>query len=170
MTQEVTLSQEEMKEALDNFLIKSYIANGIIKATPKIVKKKLNINITKDILSDVVMSMRCALIELEIQAQCNLDNQEDFIKYYNRVSKMITSFDFSEYENMSIQELRSYLLVWDEQTNEVIKGEHLIKDKVKRACVGIYSLLKGGTCIYMDRSTNIIDQIKKLKLGGYLNE
>lgn len=177
-TKEVVLSQEEMVEALNNFLIKSYIANGTIKATPKSVKKELNFNITKDILSDEIMSMRCGGIEIEIQAQCELDNQYDFIEYYNKVSKKIKTFDFSKYESMSIEELRSYLLVYDENTDSsIVKGKNLIKDKVNRACVGVYSLLKGGTWIYAKKdskdevfNSNIDKMIERINEMNFNNE
>ncbi|SNR58957.1 hypothetical protein [Lutibacter flavus] len=179
-----TLTQEEMKKALNNFLIKSYIANGTIKATPLSVKKNLNFNIKKDILADEMMSVRCGGVDIEIQAQCELENQNDFLKYYDKVSKMITTFDFSKYESMSIEELRSYLLVWDENDdNYVVRGENLIKDKVKRACVGVYSLLKGGTWIYANKNSEdsenkffnsdideIIERINEMNFNGELSE
>jgi hypothetical protein len=181
--QKETLSQEEMKKALNNFLIKSYIANGTIKATPLSVKKNLNFNIKKDILADQMKWMRFG-VEIEIQEQCELENQNDFLKYYDKVSKMITTFDFSTYESMSIEELRSYLLVSDENDdNFVVRGEKLIKDKVKRACVGVYSLLKGGTWIYANKNSEdsennffnseidaIIERINEMNFNDELSE
>jgi len=173
-TKEVVLSQEEMVEALNNFLIKSYIANGIIKVTPKSVKKELNFNITKEILNDEIMSMRCCGIELEIQAQCELDNQNDFLKYYDKVSKKITTFDFSKYESMTIEELRSYLLVWDENViDSNVRGENLIKDKVERACVAVYSIPKGGTYISKNRDSdidNMLERISEMSVNNELSE
>jgi hypothetical protein len=112
--------------------------------------------------------MRCGGIEIEIQAQCELENQNDFLKYYDKVSKNITTFDFSKYENMSIEELRSYLLVWDENVSGcIVRGENLIKGKTKRACVGIYSLLKGGTYIYVNSDSE--DSKNKMMEGNKLN-
>lgn len=169
-TQKVVLSQEEMEEALNNFLIKSYIANGAIKVTPLTVKENLNIDIKKSILDDVVMSIRGG-IEIEIDAQCEICNQNDSLKFYDKVFKMIASFDFSKYENMSIEELRSYLLVWDENVISCnVRGENLIKDKVERACVAVYSIPKGGTYIYKNRDSDIDDMLKRISEMSVNNE
>jgi hypothetical protein len=182
-TQETVLSQKEMKNALHNFLIKSYIANGTIKATPLTVKKNLNFNIKQDMLADQMKWMRFG-VEIEIQEQCELENPKDFLKYYDKVSKMITTFDFSKYESMSIEELRSYLLVSDENDdNFVVRGENLIKDKVKKACIGVYSLPKGGSWIYANKNSEdsennftnsdideIIERINEMNFNDEISE
>ena len=146
-TKEVVLSQEEMGKALSNLLIKNFIANGTIKVTPYSVENELNFNITENILEDVIMSIREA-IEIEIDAQCEIGNEDVSLNYYEKVTKKIKSFDFSKYEDMSIEELRSYLIVWDENVSDsIVRGENLIKNKIDRACVGIYSIPKGGSYI-----------------------
>jgi hypothetical protein len=183
-TQEVALSQEEMENSLHDFLIKSYIANGSIKVTPLSIEENLNFSIKKETLDYEIMLMSSGLIENEIHAQSELDSQNDFLKFYNKVSKKITTFDFSKYENMSIEELRSYLFVWDENAKyEIVRGKKLIKGKVKRACVGIYSLLKGGTCIYANSDSedsenkilegnidNMLERITEMSVNNELSE
>jgi hypothetical protein len=118
--------------------------------------------------------MRCGGIEIEIQAQCELENQNDFLKYYDKVSKMITTFDFSKYEIMSIEELRSYLLVWDENVIDCnVRGKNLIKDKVERACVAVYSISKGGTYISKNRDSDIdkmLERIIEMSVNNELSE
>lgn len=166
-TQKKELTQNEMSEAINLFLTKSYITYGKIKATPLNILESLNINVSEDILGDVKMSMRCMGIEGEIQFQCEIENSKEFTNYYDKVSKKIKSFDFSKYENMSIEELQSYLYVWNENVSGcLVTGDNLIKNKIDRACVAIYSKLKGGTYIYEDKDS---EEYKNLILNSEVN-
>ncbi|SDB30099.1 hypothetical protein SAMN03097699_0590 [Flavobacteriaceae bacterium MAR_2010_188] len=169
-TQKVVLTEQESDELLHNFLIKSYIANGTIKVTPSEVRKNLKIEITKDELARDVEMVQREQIDYVIGYQIDSPTAEDMPTYYKIVSHVITSFNFSKYENMTIDELRSHLRVYDERTNKAIRGENLIEFEIDRACVGIYSQLKGGIYIEEDMSINVIEKIEELKSHGFLNE
>jgi hypothetical protein len=144
MSKEVKeMTQDEMSKELNNLIIKRFIKKGNANLKPKKVKEKLGFDITKDALNDVIRSVRGILIGNEITAQ----GDDDSLEYIEKVSKKIVKFDFTKYEDMPIEELRTYLMVHNSKTGENIEGKNFIKKSVERSCVGVYSLLKGGTVI-----------------------
>jgi len=175
-TQVKELSQEQMHESLKNLLINDYIEKSSLDSEETItieeIEEKLDFNISQNDLDEVKLSIH-TLIENEINSQTE-DGSPESRYLGNDVSDAISSFDFSKYKNMNIEELRSYLWVWDEESGKDIVGDNLIQDKIERACVGIYSLLKGGTFIHEDKSKIISDvivnKIKELKEIGGLSE
>ena len=182
MSTHETLTQEQMEEQITNFLIRSFILSGDISdVQPSYIKKKLKIDISESDLSYKKMMVYETLIKTEIEAQLDYDNstpkgEKDEAKAFEKVYKKLAKFDFDKYEDMSIEELRELLIVFDDyghSTGETeIKTPKLIEDNIERACVGVYALLKGGTCLEYDdkdrsdKSDNVSTLLDKLEASN----
>lgn len=141
----IELSDDEKRQMLVELIISSYIKG--IRLTTDICEVELGFGVDEAYLLDEINSYRGA-ISIEIQSQ--MEKEKPSEKNYNKLEKRLRKFDFSKYEDMSIEDLRSLLIVHTERDNKEIITDKLIKNKYERTCVGIYALAKGGTYIYLN--------------------
>lgn len=168
----VELTQDEMEIQIRNYFINRYIKEGTVKnITPEDIESELNISIDKDAINDFKRGVGLILIENEITAQGVITGQDEEFQFIKDVSKSIVNFDFSKYEDMSIEEIREYIYVYDENIDngELTTTDKLLVSHLERACVGVYALLKGGSTIEkneVNKVDSVIDIFESLLKDG----
>tara|TARA_R110002167_G_scaffold366420_1_gene596490 strand:- start:7956 stop:8552 length:597 start_codon:yes stop_codon:yes gene_type:complete len=144
------ISNSDLRNLVKEHLVQHFINYGDFNiATVEYFEDVLFYTIPEAELNDMKQSITNAITnEISAQAESDLNSLDGIEKDYYKVMKRLPKFDFTPYKDMSIEELRSYLIVWDENISNSIRGKNLIENKKDRACVGVYAIGKGGTYIY----------------------
>ncbi|OCK42514.1 hypothetical protein BA195_10080 [Tenacibaculum soleae] len=138
------LTQDEKIAMVDELIVNAYIKG--VKLTTDICEVQLGFIVGEDYLIDRIDTLRRDIHnEINAQMECDNINDEDS----ERLTSMLRNFDFTKYQYMNIEDLRKYLIVWAESTGENVRTDKLIEDKFERTCVGIYSVAKGGSSVYI---------------------
>lgn len=72
--------------------------------------------------------------------------------------------DLSKYLDMTLEEVREYVSVWDEVNEKEIKTDKYIEDKELRIRVALVALAKGGTTIFANKEGDkAIEELEALE-------
>ncbi|WP_339875249.1 hypothetical protein [Olleya marilimosa] len=140
---------------LENYLLTNYINDGNINVnlTPTDIKEALDIELSqvdlddanttvKSVIQDSLRLQR-SLHHLPIAEQAEKDGEEyGYSTISSVIDEAIKSFDFSNYKDLSVKELNSYILTYD-GTN-TIQGENLLDDVDERTYIAVYALLQSN--------------------------
>lgn len=139
---------------LKGYLIKRYLrGKSIIGLKAKKVSKKIGIPVSKTFLGDISDSMIFSIeeeIKFQIQTEDNIDSSNTLVETLlsQNENLVMKKKSYKEYSNMSLEEIRKYVKVYDDyNSTTIVDPKHFIEDPKLRAQVALIALGKGGTYI-----------------------